>query len=343
VKSRDGKKWTQRNLFVKCLSLDPSITMAYYLLGLTMQDLYDTVTLDTASGELVYTQCDLYLIALKEMPSLADVYYRLACGVSKDGTILVSLSSPGTARQLSSSARLEDTESIVLNALPPSSPSPQQSPLFEPPHPLSASSFVDRRDLCLLAIEFDRTHARAYDKLASTLDGHDEAIHLLSGEVVTKKDLYLFAIHHDPTFARGYYNLARRMRWNDEVTLLDQVTVLSTKDLYLKAIEFEPTLVEAYNNLAILLPTRDMKIRLPDGQYASRKELLVLAIHRNPAYLPAYYNLSNSLSAPHESVLLNDGRVVSGTHLQEIGRNSFEYQQLFRQSSTAQMSVWDEG
>lgn len=133
------------------------------------------------------------------------------------------------------------------------------------------------------------------------------------------------------------------MKWNDEVTLLDENTVLSTKDLYLKAIEYQPTFVEAYNNLAILLPSRDMKIRLPDGQYASRKELLVLAIHRNPSYLPAYYNLSNSLCAPNESVLLNDGRVVSGKHLQDIGRNSFEYQQLLHQSSTAQMSIWDEG
>jgi tetratricopeptide (TPR) repeat protein len=350
VKFRDQTVWSRQDLFVKSLSLDPSIAMAYYSLGLTMQQLYDTVTLNTAAGELVYTQCDLYLIALKELPTFADIYYQLACGVSKDGSILVSLSSPSTACHFSSSARLEDTESIILNAMPPnSSSSPPRPPLFEPPHPLSTFSFIDRRDLCLFAIEFDRNHARAYDKLASTLNSNsssnqeEETIQLLNGEVVTKRDLYLLALHSDPTFARGYYNLARKMKWNDEVTLLDKTTVLKTQDLYLKAIEYEPTFVEAYNNLAILLPTRDMKIRLPDGQYASRKELLVLAVHRNPSYLPAYYNLSNSLSAPNESVLLGDGRVVSGKYLQDMGRNSFEFQQLFHQSSTVQMSVWDEG
>jgi tetratricopeptide (TPR) repeat protein len=347
VKFRNQKIWNRRELLVRSVSLDPTLIMAYYHLALTLQQPDDTLTLGIdPSVEVVYSQRDLFFLVLRDKPTFAEVYYRLACGVSKDDSIPLALSS--THHTVESSSPLDDTEGIVLSAPPthqmthPPPTLPQPMMLFPPPHPLSRHTFIDRRDLCLLALEYDPSHARAYDKLASTLTSDDETVQLLNGHTVTKRDLYLLSVQHDPSFSRGYYNLARKMNWKDQVTLPDNTT-LSTKDLYLKAIEHNRHCAEAYNNLAILLPTRDMKIRLPDGLYASRKELLMLAIRLNPSYLPAYYNLSNTLGTLNESVTLSDGRVLSGKYLQELGSNSFNLQsQLHQQSSIEQLSIWDQ-
>lgn len=244
--------------------------------------------------------------------------------------------------------------------------------LFPSSHPLFSYSSVNRRQLCLIAIECDPKFVRSYDKLASTLEPN-EKIRLKSGEMVDKQGLYMLCLRYDPSFARAYYNLAVKMTAKDRIIIpvLPSVVFPSSLSprqeinpeinqseeereeekvgvemnaiqLYLQAIRYDPRLVQAYNNLAIILPTREMSVRLSDGTYLSRKELLLRAIEIDPFFLPSYYNLSNTLSDPTEKIGLNDGRIMSCKDLQMIGKNNLNESQLVHHSSTGEISIWDE-
>ena len=133
---------------------------------------------------------------------------------------------------------------------------------------------VTKWDLYELAIECDKTYARAYYNLATLLPQLSYKITLKDGRMMSQLDLYLQVIHLDGTFARAYNNIAVQLISPTEKVPLHNGNILSKKELFIMAIAMDPSLVIAYHNLAALMQSPTEKVTLKDGRCMTMEQLL---------------------------------------------------------------------
>ena len=289
----DGRPFTQRELFMEALRVDPTYAPAYVNLAATLER---SIPPRPAGPS---TQQQWQMRFSFSPPSLS---------FSAPSSTIVSVV-PGLHSSLSSFP-VSDRGSSLNDVISANNLGTRSETVT-----LHDGRTLGKVQLYIEALRLNPDYASAYYNLAAIMPSRKVQVSLSDGRTLDRISLLSETLRCDPHHANAYIQLACNLSLSQTVLLADG-RLYTKKDLVKDALRYEPNNPKAFMLLSTFLFTATATIALHDGHTFTRTELYKEALRCDPTLGEAYFGLALSLSnARADTVTLADQRILNQQQL----------------------------